>query len=173
MRIIDPEEIMTMYFVIIHDKDGKRIQAWSENKDMAESYIEFYKSDMLSLKKVTKSGACIEDIIRENINDEIGLKLITVRDGDKTKDIYIPATKTDALLINDETSSMLSSRIDYGFLNGALYFLKDKYQDALQDIFLEAAIHQVVHNDRQKIFEKIKLDQMAILFYSRMDMFGT
>ena len=172
MRQIDPEEILSMYFVIIHDKDGKRIQAWSESKDLAESYIEFYGSDMLSLKKITKTGAYIEDIIRENINDEIGLKLITVRDGDKTKEIYIPATKTDSLLINDESSSMLSSRIDYGFLNGALYFLKDKYQDALQDIFLEAAIRQVVHNDRQKIFDKIKLDQMAILYYSRKDMFG-
>ena len=172
MRQIDPEEILSMYFIIIHDKDGKRIQAWSENKDLAESYTEFYGSDMLSLKKITKTGAYIEDIIRENINDEIGLKLITVRDGDKTKEIYIPATKTDSLLINDESSSMLSSRIDYGFLNGALYFLKDKYQDALQDIFLEAAIRQVVHNDRQKIFDKIKLDQMAILYYSRKDMFG-
>ena len=172
MRQIDPEEILSMYFVIIHDKDGKRIQAWSESKDLAESYIEFYGSDMLSLKKITKTGVYIEDIIRENINDEIGLKLITVRDGDKTKEIYIPATKTDSLLINDESSSMLSSRIDYGFLNGALYFLKDKYQDALQDIFLEAAIRQVVHNDHQKIFDKIKLDQMAILYYSRKDMFG-
>lgn len=175
MKKYDSGDMATFYFVVKENHQEKEIKGWTDIKQLAEFYMDFHKCPSYRLKKITKT---IEDIVRiteENRNDEIEIVNIYVKDRDNIGDvkiIVIPATETERQFIREETETCFASRIAYGYLNGAIPYLKNKYKEALNDIFLLSIINKTVHNRNDKHNRRIDFDQLMVLFRAFPNDFG-
>lgn len=171
-------DIVKFYFVIKKDdKNNKIIQGWTDNKNIAKFYLEFHNCKDFTLKTMEGSIEDIYQVTEENLHDEIKLYNINVKDYDKkgndtVKSICIPATETEFRFVNEETNTFLLSRIRYSYINSAIPYLKNKYQEALNDIFLNDIINKVIYERRSKIVESIEFDQLMVLYRSFSDNFG-
>lgn len=170
-------DIVTYYFIIVEDDNGKHIQAWSDNKDLVKFYLEFHNCKKFVLKTMTRTVEEISKILEENLHDEIKIHNIHIKDtksknGTGYKTISIPATETEFMFINEESNTFMASRINYSFINEAIPYLKGKYRDALKNIFLTDIIKKVIHGQNPKITQMIEFDQLLILFESFPENFG-
>ena len=170
-------DIVTYYFIIVEDSNGKRIQAWSDHKELVKYYMEFHKCKQFVIKSLTKPIEEISKILEENLHDEIKIHnmIIKNKDGKKEKEwktIPIPATETEYMFISEETNTYIASRINYSYLNESIPYLKGKYQRALHDIFLTDVIKKVIHGQNPKSTQMIMFDQLMVLFESFPDNFG-
>lgn len=172
-------DIATYWFVIIEDEDGsKRIQAYSDSKDLVKYYMDFHKFPAFKLKSMTGTIDEIIPILNENANDEIHIENIYTRDPDArkgespTKLIAIPITGTESMMLRDDTAEFLNSLIPYGYLNEAIQYMKPKWQRVLRDIFLVDIIHHVVHRNTTKRLSMLDIDQAMLLLKIPSSYFG-
>lgn len=171
-------DIVTYWFVVCHDKDGKRIQAFSDDKDLVKFYMAFHKCKEFSLKSMEGTIESIVPIINANVNDEIVLYNIYTRDPkakhgeSKTKMIQVPMTKSEIMLLKDDTDGYLNSQIAYSYIFSTIPYLKDKYQKALDSIFLSDVIRKVVHNQMPKRLALLEIDQLILLLKLPDSKFG-
>lgn len=179
MQKYEGDEIVEFYFIIMNDNGNKRIQAWTDDKQLAKIYYEFHSSKHFTLKRVTKPIGEMYKVIEENINDEIQIANIKIKNYERKshndeeyKIICIPATRTEMTFINEESATFMMSRVNYSYIDSTIPYLKDKYQDALNDIFLTPIIQKVIYNKDSKITQLIELDHLMVLFRSFPDMFG-
>lgn len=178
MARYEPGDIVTYHFIVYNDGRHKNIRAWTDNKDLAKMYMEFHQCKDFTIKSVTKRIEEISAITEENLHDEIRIHNILIRNTDKrkkgeeTKIISIPATETECLFINDECSTFMLSRIRYSYLNTAIPYMKKKYRDGLESIFLQDIINKVCNERSSNISESVKLDQLMVLFRSLPEFFG-
>ena len=174
-RTYNVNDECTMYFVVHSDEQSKMIVGWSDDKDIIDAYMEFHKCKDFKVKKYTDSARKMNDLLDENNNDEIELYNIKIRSNDKkmTKDVVVPMTRTEHMCVNDDTVNLGYTRLDYSLLNEARFYLKDKYQKALNSIFLEAAINKVLYNQLDNIMASIEVDELMILYKNFPDKFGT
>lgn len=173
----EDNDIATFYFVIREDKikHQKGVQAWTDEKDLAEYYLRFHNCPDFKLKDVTNKIEEINKILNENIHDEIGIYNITIRNPDKprkTKNIFIPATNNEMTFVNGECNSFVSSRVNYSFLNSAIPYLKDKYAKCMKNIFLTCIIDSEIHGKDIPILRDFKFDQLKMLYRSFPGNFG-
>ena len=172
-------DIVTFYFVIKDMGSEKIIQGWTDNKEIAKFYIEFHKCKDFKLKKITNTIEEINKISEENWNDEIKLFNIITRNRNKKskhddnfETIAIPATETEIRFVREETSTFLASRINYGLLNEVIPYMKKKYRDVLESIFLTDIIRKVIYNKNERITQLVEIDQLMILYKSFPENFG-
>lgn len=171
----DEGDLATYYFVINDNGVDRIIQGWTDNKDLANSYMEFHKCKNYKLKTVTKNIEEISEILEDNKHDEIQIKNIVIRHPkhpSKMKYVPAPITETEWRFINEECKTLLSSMVNYAFLNSAIPYLKGKYKEDLERILLIDAIRVTIHGKRSPILESVQLDQMMVLLYSFKDNFG-
>lgn len=178
MSKYQPGDTVTFYFVIKEMDNNKMIQGWTDNKEIAKFYMDFHKCKYLKLKSITDSIEKINKICEENWNDEIKMFNIITKNrsnkhkGDKWIDICIPATETECRFIREETATYMASRINYSYINDAIPYLKRKYQNVLQSIFLTDIIYKSIYNKENKFAQMIEYDQLLVLFKSFPEMFG-
>lgn len=178
MTTYDPNEECTFYFVIYNDSETKRIQAWTDVKDYAKFYIDFHQCPMHKLKTMTAQYKSIMPILNENLYDEISLVNLEVRNdkhhkkGHETKMITVPLTRTEGMLINDEAVSFMASRIDYSYIESTFYYLKNKYQRTLKDVYLYDVMNKVIHEKESLFTNTVQMDQLMIMFRSLSEHFG-
>lgn len=180
MKKYDPGDTVTFYFVVYvdHVKKIEQIKGWTDVKDLSKAYMDFHKCKRFILKEYTSTIEDIYKILEENNHDEISIFNFVIRNDKKRKKdseirtIPIPATTTEYKMVTEECNSSFSSMINYSYLNGAVPYLKDKYQDALELILLDKFIHKELHNKSSKETQMIHFDQLMILFRSFPDMFG-
>lgn len=172
-------DIATYWFVIIKERDGsKRIQAFSDSKALVKFYMELHNSPRFSLRSMTAPIDEIIPILNENSNDEIHIENILTRDSKAKKGencmkmVQIPMTGTESILLRDDTAEFLNSSIPYGYLNGAIPYLKDKWQRALADIFLTDIIRKVVHHQTTRRLQDLQVDQASMLIRIPQGNFG-
>lgn len=171
-------DIATYYFVVMEDDGKNRIIGWTDKKELVKAYLEFHKCEKFKLKEVTKTIDEIGYILEENVHDEIKLLNIRVKDPDhkkgkeETKFILIPETEFSSIFISSEEQTFLASRINYSYINSAVPYLKDKYQKALNDIFLLDIIDAAINNKDTKIGRKMLFDELLILVRNFPDRFG-
>lgn len=172
-------DIVTYYFIIKEIDGNKMVQAWTDNKDLANAYIDFHGCRNFIMKKITGTIDDITKIINENINDEIKLFNVITRnrnksrkDPDNTTTICIPATDFECRFIREEANTFMSSRINYGLINDAMPYLKKKYQNVLQSIFLTDVIRKVVYSQNVKFTQMVDYDSLMILLRSFPETFG-
>lgn len=170
-------DIVTYYFIIKEDFDGNSIQGWTDVKDLAKFYLEFHKCKKFVLKSTTTSIDEMFKILEEALHDEIKVYNIIVKDPNKTKKsnfkiMSIPATETEFMFINEESNTYMASRVDYGYLNGSIPYLKDKYLRAIKNIFLNNVIDNVLHNKKSEFTNSVEFDSLMVLFKSFPDNFG-
>ena len=179
MAKYQPGDIVTYYFIIKELEGKKIIQGWTDSKDLANFYMDFHKSKNLALKKMRASIEEIMKILEENIHDEIQLTHIITRNRNKSKKnpsdittICIPATETECRFIREEANTFMMSRINYGLINEAIPFMKKKYQNVLESIFLTDIVSKVVYSKNVKFAQMIEYDALMILFISFPEIFG-
>ena len=179
MAKYERDDIVTYYFIIMNENGNKRIQAWTDNKEYAKFYLEFHNTKNFSIKKLTKPLREMIKILEENANDEIQIAPnIIIKNRDKKhkyddfKTITIPATRMEISFINEEVATFMLSQVNYSYLDSAIPYLKNKYQRALNEIFLQSIIKKVCYQRDSKIVQSIHLDNLMILFRSFPDMFG-
>lgn len=162
----DLDDIVTYWFVVVKNKYGKQIQGYSDNKEIVKFYIEFHKCKNYEIKKMTSTVKEIYKIIEENVHDEIQLCNISIRDpkdSHKVKLIQVPATETEMNFIREESNSFLLSAIPYSYLSTAIPYLKNKYQQAMNAIFLKQITDFTIYNKHSKFIENIGFDQLKIM----------
>ncbi len=172
-------DIVTFWFVVYHDPvAGKRIQAFSDNKDLVKAYLEFHKCPEYSIKSMTGTIDSMVPIINENRNDELHIENINTRDPNarkhqnRVKMIQIPITGTESVLLSDDSANFLNSAIPYSYLNSAIPYLKDKWQGVLDDIFLTDIIKHVIHRQTTKKIGYIDVDQLMLMIRLPQAHFG-
>ena len=173
MKKYDLKDDCTIWFVVFDDGNSKRIQAYSDEKEYVDAYMEFHHCKHMRVKKITDRADRMFELLNENINDEIGIYNKKMRKKkNKYEMVLVPMTYAESILVNDEVTSLMYTRIDYNFINEAMYYLKDKYQKAIKQILLKSAINKVVYNKADKIINSIDLDEVALLIKSQPDLFG-
>jgi hypothetical protein len=171
-------DIVTYYFVVMDNGDHSRIVGWSDNKMLVKYYMEFHKCKYHKLKVMTKPIEEINKILNENINDEIMIAKLFVKDPnhrkgeEERKMISVPVTTTEMQLINSEEQSFMMSMINYSYMNGVIPYLKPKYQEILEDIFLTDVVKFTCHNIQSKFTSSVKFDQLMVMFRLLPDHFG-
>lgn len=166
-------DVITCYFVVEEDRNHPTIRGWSDRKDLVKAYLEFHKCKKYRIKKMTDVSSEIMKVLEENWNDEIDLYYIQTKDkhGELT-DMIAPLTSTEKVLISGETTDMMSSRVNYGYINDAMYYLKNRYQKAFKQILLKQVIDSVVYSKNSNIIQNIGMDELNVLLYSMPDKFG-
>lgn len=178
MAKYEPGDIVTYYFIVYDNGDRKNIQAWTDIKDLAKFYMEFHSCKHFILKSITKRIEEIAKILEENRNDEIRICNLMVKNsgkrkkGEETKLICVPLTQTESMLIQEECSSFMASAVRYSYLNSAIPYLKSKYRQGLNDIFLSDIINATCNTRSTKIIELLEMDQLIILFKMLPHTFG-
>lgn len=178
MAKYEPGDLVTYYFVVHNDGSTKQIVGYTDNKDLAKVYIDFHACKSLTLKSVTKRIETINSITEENWNDEIGICNIVTRNRDKRRKgeeaitITIPATRTETTFIKEEEDMFMASQVRYSYLRDVIPYLKDKYIDALDDIFLTSIIAKVCDQVNRPDIQSLRLDQLMVLFRMQPDKFG-
>lgn len=168
-------DIATFYFIIAESNNDSRIQGWTDEKVLAESYIEFHKCKSFKMKSITRPIEEINKILEENIHDEITIHNLIVKDPDKpgkVRTIPVPVTETEFTFIREESNTFMTSMVDYGYLNTVIPYLKKDYIKALKSIFLIPIIHLVVNNKQSEITSLIQFDELGVLFRSFPEYFG-
>jgi len=175
---LEGDDIVTYYFIIHHDRDIKRIAGWTSKKKLAEAYMKFHNCPDFELKKVTRTLDEIYKITQEeNLHDEIGISHIYTRNrkkdrSDELKIIIIPATKSEMNLVKTECDTLFAGRIDYTCIDRAFPYLKKKYREALEILFLGSILRKAIHNRSDKYNSVIEFDQLMVLFKSLNSSFG-
>lgn len=167
MKPIDPDEYCTFYFIIKYKDGEKSIQAWTDDKNLALSYMKFHNCKNFTMKKIRKLGKHMIEVLEENTHDEISLFNIGTRDTKhkyETKSITVPATQTEINFLNDESNTLASSLINYSIINNYIYYMKSKYQKALNNIGLVSCMNFVLHNNKSKFTSLIQFDQLLLLY---------
>lgn len=166
-------DIITCYFVVEENDTTPIIRGWSDDKDFVKAYMDLHKCKRFRMKKMTAVSSEIIGVLEENWNDEIGLYYVQTKDKHgELKDVVVPLTSTEKMLISSEVTDMLSSRVNYGYINDAMYYLKNKYQKALKQILLKPVIDAVVYSKNAKFIQDIGMDELNVLLYSMPDKFG-
>lgn len=160
-------DMATFYFIIRKNKNKDSIiQAWTDVKALAEFYIDFHKCPAYSVRKITDRIETINNMIDDYYYNEISIANIYMRSKSNRcskKNITLPLTSSELLTIQDSCDTFGSDIIDYANMNEMIPYLKNKYQKALNNIFLSAIIRRVIHNKPEKITQLIDFDQLAIL----------
>lgn len=161
-------DIATYYFIIM-DKDNKSsIVGWTDDKDLAKAYLDFHNCKCFKMKKYVATIEEIYKMLEENINDEIRMINIAIRNTKKNRKddvefITIPATELQNINLKDETMNFLYTSINYSYINNAIPYLKNKYQEALEDIYLIKLINAVLNNRPSKFSTKLMFDELVLL----------
>lgn len=169
-------EICEFWFVINMDKDGNYIQAWSDDKDMAEFYMAFHGTKRFKLRRVEDTLQNLNKMVNDYITSEIVLyngvtREITGKKPWETTDVIIPTTKNEVDVISVERQNFMASTIGYGQLNDVFPILKKKYQEALKELYMWDVIKMVIHNKKSTIVQKIEFDDVRLMFKLLQDNF--
>ena len=173
---LDANDIISMYFISKVFDGHHLVQAWTDDKELLKAYMEFHKCEHFKVKKITNTVAKINVLLEENYWDEIQIYNIVTRDKSNKHNnigsIFIPATETEIKLIREECATFMASRIDYSFINDALPYLKERYQNVLKSIFLDDVIKMVVYSKPNRFTESITFDELILLIKSFPENFG-
>lgn len=180
MKKYDDDDEMTMYFVIRRkkcDKDDPGVIAgYSDNRALAEAYIEFHNCSTFKIKSMHSKFDHICKILEENPHDEIEICNITVRDPEnrsRSRLMAVPMTRSEQTLVNGESLSLMASRVNYRVLGAMVDFLKDKYRRALSVLHLKDAIAQAEQfSQTSKFIANIEIDDLVVFYRTCPEDFG-
>ena len=173
MRAYERGDMVTMYVIIHHvDKQGSIIKAWTDDKDLAKIYMEFHQCKDFKLKRITRPIDQLMELINENNHDEISIINLTTRIRNKQKTISVPLTDTERMFIQEEINTFFSSMINYSYLYETIPYLKNKYQRALQQLFLNDILKHVIANKPSAIAKHLEMDELKVLYRSFENSFG-
>lgn len=179
MKKYDDEDEVTMYFIIRRKKNADNdgyIAAYSDNRTLAEAYIEFHNCDIFKIKAMKDKFDHICKVLQENPHDEIEICNITIRDPDnphKSKLLAVPMTRSEQTLVNGESLTLMASRVNYRVLGSMVDFLKDKYRNALSILHLKDAIAQAEQTSQvSKFIANIEIDDLVVFCRTCPEDFG-
>lgn len=173
----DSNDIVDYYFIMVTDRNGTRVQAWTEEKVLAEAYMEFHNCKHFKLKKMTNTLNNLYKIIEENLHDEIQLYNITIpkdsKHPGKTKTIVVPCTKSEINVINDDSVNFMATQVPYHEMDKISRWLRPKYQRALKGILFRDVCDQVLSiKSPSRILRNIDMNGLKVLIQSFPDSFG-
>ena len=73
MRKYDRDDIVVLYIITFDDGRNNSVQAWTDDKEMAKSYLEFHSSHRMKMRVIKKRLRDLMDVINQNRNDEISI----------------------------------------------------------------------------------------------------
>lgn len=175
MKVYESDEEVTIYFVVFKKGAVRNVQAWSDNKELAKAYVEFHNCKDMKVRSLTKEMKDMIKLINENNHDEIEIQNLIMRDPKhrySVKEVAVPMTASEGLVLRSDENSFMSSWIDYSLMNQAIPFMKNKWQRVLKAIHVEDVIASAVHSKQSKFTNSIKLDQLSVLLRSLPEHFG-
>jgi len=171
-----PTDQATFYFIVLTTGNQNSVKAWTDNKDMAEFYMEFHNCKNFQMRKMSNKYGEIIKIINANINDEIQIYNLLVKDEKETDGIdviQVPATKSEIDIMNDAINTRCaSSMVDYSNMNKYVNRLKKPYQKALNKIGLLDLIASEIYNIPSKFTDNLQIDGLKLLFRLFSDYFS-
>jgi len=168
-KYYDNDEYNKLYQNYKTDKklNDNRIKAWSDSKSLAKFYLDFHNCENFKTLKVEGSLEELSEIMNENINDEINIVNIKIKDPDKPykeKVVQIPMTDEEIGLVIEAQDGYLNGKIDYGIIWKYYHRMKEKYRRIFDNIFLTDIINKHHNGGSSHYLEKIGFDQLGILY---------
>jgi hypothetical protein len=168
VKIYDLKDQTTVYFVISEHSSNNEIKAWSDDKMMAQFYMEFHNCKRYRLRVVKKIWKEMVKIINDNSNDEIEIMNLVTKSDDKKDDGYkiiqVPMTTTEMSIISDTVKHNCATLIDYSEINQYITLFKKKYQKSFKNIGLIDIIRKEIYNKPTKFTNGLRIDDLRILF---------
>ena len=155
------------YYKKDKELNSNKIAAWSDDKNLIKYYLDFHNCKTFQTIKVEGTIEEYSDLLNDNIHDEITIANIRIRNSSKPyqeKIVQIPITDSEIDFIQTEEESYSSGRIDYGVLEKYYHRMKNKYRKIFDNILLTDVMMKVIHGDDSRYLNKIKQDQLAILY---------
>ena len=175
MKTYTIDDQATFYFIVAEHTTGNQIKGWTDNKTLAEFYMEFHNCKKHRVRVVSKRFKDILQTINENTNDEIVITNLITKSDDKKdngyKIIQIPATSAEMSVMHDAESTSCSTLVSYSKISDCLTTFKKKYQRAFDNIGLTDVIRQEIYNKSTKFTETLQFDQLRLLFRLFVDDF--
>lgn len=137
----NPEDDEMTIYIAYFGNDERNIIALTIDKQLMKYFLKFHNCDKIKYKKYTSSIKNINKIINENAIHEISIHRIRTKDSDGNGiDLYVPLTDGEINSIIDNSWFFQAGSILYGDIGSYYNKLKQKYQDALNILFLDEII---------------------------------
>lgn len=179
MALYEKGDIITYWFVLVEDEHGKRIIAHTDNKVLAQAYMDFHKYKGFTLKSMRDRVSEIVKITETAAINEIHLiPILTKNRNRKSKSdpvmvsVMVPITTGEHEMLKDDSSEFWNSEIPYSYLNSAIPYLKPKWRSVMDDILLTDVIKAVCHNQRAGAVSKLNVDQLMLMTRLPQQYFG-
>lgn len=161
---------VTFYFITVTDPTNgeKWIKAFTDNRDLANFYLDFHHCPNLGLRKLTGTLEEIIPIVNSECrNDEIDVYHFQMRarkpGSDLTELVSVPATQQEYTQVQEQAQTFCSSKVNYHDINEVLPRLRGKYQSALATIGLLDVIGNVIRGKHTRFTREIAIDELRIL----------
>lgn len=150
------------------------IIAWSWDKELAKSYMEFHQCKQM---KLTHRKGYYRDIMKslaEYPGAELTIGYIHTLDPDsdkkKLKEYAIPMTQNEGNLLSAERNSAGGGLVNYNRIIDMFYYLKDEYQEALAGLLFKEA-YTTAKGGRTNFGNTVKFDDLQLLLRISPDKF--
>ena len=150
-----------------NDKEKNLIKAWTDNKELLKFYLDFHKCKDFKTVVIEATVADVYDIVESNLNDEIQIQNLLIRDPKKPykeKYLQVPITNEEKDALISEIDYWGSGRINYNLISQYYGIIKNKYRKVFDNILLTDILHSVNSGKKSKFLNKIKLDQLVLLY---------
>ena len=167
VRYDNPEldDIVTYYIIYdTHLPWKENIAGWTDDKLIAEFYMEFHNYDGFVMKKIKGRFQEIINVLNNSINEEIDLysDLKTNVNG-KLKEITLPLTTNECTILTLAKSTMLADLVSYEILMRAYPRFNRKYQQALKNLFLLDIAGYVLNGNESEFTADLDFDDVVVL----------
>lgn len=174
----NPEDDEITIYTTYTDDNRYELIGWTKNKRLMKYFLKFHNCDKIKYEKCTGSFKEINEIINTHLIEEISIHPIRTKDLDGNGiDLYAPLTSIEYNDIYDETWFHRTGSVLYNEIGCYYKQLKQKYQDALNILFLDkviALIEPGLNLDDELCFRRcnIERDMLMSLYMVEPELFG-
>lgn len=173
------DQLVTFYLVI-NDRlefDDARIQAWSDQKDLAKFYMAFHRCKHFTLRKITDTLYNMNRLLDECYHGEITLYNAVTKDRSKKRSsaykyVRVPMTNNEIAIIKAENSGLAGTAVNYTILNDLYPYMSKKRKRLANDMMLTDAIKATIHNQPSQRIMGVKIDELYMLYRIFPETFG-
>lgn len=167
----------TCYLIYYIDPDSKekKLVGYTRNKNLLKLYLDFHNCKDMKVKPISATLGEINKILDNHVTCNICMKSLSTRDPDsphKTIEVLVPLTSDEYLMMQGcRDAFVIDNQCGYRFILQLMSFFKDKYSDALNNIYLGDIAKRIENMKYNEKVDQIDIDEVMLLIKSNRHLF--